>query len=125
MFSPLIFLATGIGPSIDSLAGDWIASYAVHPEDFRGTLTQLQAYIADSANQCGTYVHTENKLHNTANGTSACKTKLNYLYQQKLMELEGQQKQQIDNLRLWASQNSMIVYAAVAAILIILLIIFL
>ncbi|NCX95176.1 MAG: hypothetical protein EBX41_01985 [Chitinophagia bacterium] len=110
-----------IGPSLDGLAGDWISSYAMRPEEFRGTLTQLQAYIAQSSDNCGAYVHSENKTISTANGVATCKSKLNYLYEAKLMELEQQQKADIEGLRNWAKNNITMVYIGIAIVLIVLL----
>jgi hypothetical protein len=118
------FFGIEIGPSIDSLANDWINQYAIHPDLWQGTLADLNSYISQSADICGTYVHVQNGLHNKPNGTNACEAKLRSRYAQQLLPLQGENQAFLSGLKKGGNTNLYIIAAVViAALLIIVLII--
>ena len=120
--------ATGItiGPQLDQTANDW-ANTNVHPENFTGTLTDLNALINTGSQDCATYVITQAPAYNKADAITACDAKIKQRYAAKLSELQGQQKAVQDSITssIMANANSGSKMAVIAIIVLVLAILIL
>jgi len=83
------FLGIEIGPSIDSLAGDWVNQFAIKPANQTGDLPDLETSITQQTQACGNYVHQQNFTHTTGNGASVCQQKLQALYAPLIQQLQA------------------------------------
>jgi hypothetical protein len=112
-----------LGPSIDSLAQDWINSNVPAPSAYGGTLTSLSSDITKWSQTCGNYVHQQNFTHNTANGTSACQGKINNMYQGLTLQLQNEEATKIRNAENPVPPDNTRLYELIALVVIIMIVV--
>lgn len=116
-----------IGPSIESLAGDFVWSRT--PQRWTGTLASLNAYIGQSTQQCADYVHQQNWTTSKANAASACQQKLQERYRDDLSGLQGDQKNTQDLMKNEAfgpgiDRNTIIMLGIIILVIVLLVVLF-
>lgn len=117
------FEASGI--SINALATRWIQQNAIPPQQWEGTLAQLQAYIQTSSTDCSNWVHQLNFLTSKPNAYSACRSMLNDRYRDQLLSRQGNEEDTLAQFKntAFGSNTQILIIGGVILFVVILLLI--